>query len=52
MPKKYILKCWTPTTNNREFDSQKEAQEEKEHLEEMQPENIYEIAEIDEEVPF
>jgi len=45
---KYILKCWIPAGDGVKFDSLKEAREEKQHAETMQPENIYEIEEVEE----
>jgi len=47
MPKKYIIKCYTPVENNSEFETKKEAEEEIEHLKEMQHENIYEIESVE-----
>ena len=52
MPKKYILKCWIPIEGSPEFKTKEEAEKEKEHHELLQPKNIYEIVEFDDEVPF
>lgn len=47
MSKKYILKYWVPVGPGWKFKTKKEAEAEKEQQELLQPENIYQIEEIE-----